>query len=192
MTHFLPTIASSIALSCLAVSGIVHVLRHDLFRHALRRQDVWKDREDIVAHAVAWAEATIGLTGLLALINALPARFLLYSCAAAGATYGAYALYSVYLLRHRPGAPCGCSSSDDRVSVWTVVRVTMLLVYSIAGAFSASWPSLLAAMAGDELAIALLSAFSLGLLTWVLPQSMDRTLGLLGARTLIPTTREAN
>jgi hypothetical protein len=113
-----------------------------------------------VAVVTALAEAA---AGTLALIG-----FARPALAAAGALLAGYALYGAYVLRNRPGVPCGCAGSGDTpLTGWVVTRAAALAALALAGArWSAPFPH------GGRLAITLVAGAVFAVLLWTLPLAL--------------------
>lgn len=95
---------------------------------------------------------------------------LLTVVAGAGAVLlGAYALYGLYVLRARPGVPCGCASDGTPMSVWVAARAAALALASLVAAAGAGRA---VAAHGPDAAILALASVVFAATLWSLPLAM--------------------
>jgi hypothetical protein len=113
-----------------------------------------------IAAATALAEAAIAASTLVGF--ARPAL------AAACALLTGYGLYGSYVLRNRPGVPCGCAGSGDTpMTGWVVARAVALAALALAGAAEpGTFPQ------GARLAITLAAGSAFAVLLWTFPLAM--------------------
>jgi hypothetical protein len=121
------------------------------------------------AVAVGALEGVLGAVTGYALLAGRP-RALVLGATGSGLLFAAYALYGLYVLRTRPGVPCGCAADDTPMSGWVAGRAAALALASVtasAGAGSA------VASHGVHVAIAGLSSVVFAALLWSLPPAMS-------------------
>jgi hypothetical protein len=164
-----------LGLGTLVFSGISHARDRAGFRAVLGRQGIWPERTvGFVACAVIGFELGIGALGAIALAaKASVATPLLLS----GLLYLAYGFYAANLMRTRPQAPCGCSSGDEPVNGWVVIRAVILAVGSLGAALLPD--RLMDTPATDaRFAITVLVAAAFAVILWNLPAAVhDPTRG---------------
>jgi hypothetical protein len=145
----------------LLVSFAGHVLRPAGLSRALRaHRTLPAALITPIAVVTALAEASAAASALIG--------FARPGLAAACALLTGYALYGSYVLRNRPGVPCGCAGAGDTpLTAWVVARAAALAALALGGAASAGpLPH------GGRLAITLVAGAVFAVLLWTLPLAL--------------------
>jgi hypothetical protein len=162
----LPAVAGLVALGTLLLSGLAHLRRPGALRSAVAAHRMLPAPRAVAAVTTA-AELAAGAAGVVAVARADTA--LLRSALAAGSVLClAYAAYSWQVIRSGVAAPCGCSGPAVPMSGWVTTRALALAALGAAGLAAAPRPG----WAGDQTAVALLAAATLGLALWQLPAAL--------------------
>lgn len=173
MTPFLGTVGSSVAVCVVIVSGVTHLLRFSEFAVALRDQHVWPASTHLLAAMTSIAaELSLGIIGALTIlaperVDILPT----FPLAAIAGLMLAYAAYASYLLRNRPGVPCGCSARSMPVTRLIPVRAVCLALLAGFGALSSS-SILQRGDASSELLVTAFATLAITIVVWLLPGAL--------------------
>jgi hypothetical protein len=164
------TTAAYIGAGTLLVSGYDHARHLAQYQQLVQRQAIWPvGYEPTVVRLITVAEIALGVAAA-ALLLLEPSRLLGAILLAITGLYLLYGSYGLWLLRHRPAAPCACSALEQPTNIWVPIRA-----FSLAGLTSAG-----AAFTGELLRPAptlafltiLLMSTGLGELIWMLPTAM--------------------
>jgi hypothetical protein len=120
------------------------------------------------------AVASVALEGLLGAVTGyavLDGRAHLLTLAAGGCAVllGGYALYGLYVLRTRPGVPCGCAAEGTPMSVWVAARAAALALAALTAAAGAGQA---VTAHGADAVIATLASIVFAASLWSLPLAM--------------------
>ncbi|HEX2057845.1 MAG TPA: MauE/DoxX family redox-associated membrane protein [Actinomycetota bacterium] len=157
----------------LAFAGVEHLRDREALSVALRAQRaVPRSLVHPLTNLLAGAELLLGVGGVVGVIgfgsSAEAVRLLL---AGAGVLFGAFALYSSFLLLKRPGAPCACGGGDHAANTWTVARAAVLMIAPLAAAAAVvplrPWVSV-----GIEEVVTVLAAIAFGWIVWQFPAAV--------------------
>jgi hypothetical protein len=121
-----------------------------------------------VAVAVIALEGTLGAATGYSLPAGHP-HTLTLAAGGAAILFAAYAAYGLYVLRTRPGVPCGCATGpggDTPMSGWVAGRAAALALASLVAATGA------APAHGAHTAIAVVASVVFAVLLSLLPQAM--------------------
>jgi hypothetical protein len=123
----------------------------------------------LVRPAALAATLLEGSLGAVIAYGLLTGRAATLAFAAAGAAVllAAYALYGLYVLRTRPGVPCGCAAHDTPMTGWVAGRAGALALASLVAAAGAG-----PAPGGAHAAILALSSVVFAVVAWSLPLAM--------------------
>ena len=147
----------------ISAAGISHVRKPAMLAHALRQGF----RPWVLVAVIAWGavEVATGVGVMLGLAD--PDNVLATPARACGATIAAG--YLAFLLRSRftGRQSCACTSRNLPINVATIVRAGAMGV-----AFLGSNGTSLLAASDLELAAIIMTAFSLGLLGWIMPETL--------------------
>ncbi|MDQ3964714.1 MAG: hypothetical protein M3277_12520 [Actinomycetota bacterium] len=172
MESLTASIGSYSSLSVLAFAGISHLRTSRRFAFAIQLQTGLRPSyARAVAAIVTAAEILLAAAGFTAIVVDSSGALRTAMVVVAG-LYGAYALYSGFLVRRRPGVPCGCSSDDISTSIWVVARAGALGI--AAGAASRSPGEVVEWAPSADFAIAAFSAGAFAVLLWNLPAALHR------------------
>lgn len=172
MSGLMAAVGAGVSSATLLFSGITHLWRLGRFKSQLGRQRVLPPAlEWPVVVGIAAAEVALGLGGVLALTGTLGSRSWGDTAfASAAVLFAAYAAYAAYLVRRRPGVPCGCGNGEEAASVWTVSRAALLGLGAGAACLGAAdFP---APGPGWQGAVAVLAALALALVVWNIPAAL--------------------
>jgi hypothetical protein len=173
MITFLASLSAYVVISTLAVAGVTHGVRPHDFKEALATHGMWPSRAlQPLAVFISAVEITIAVAAALALIDGEGRGGPAASFAAAAVLFFTYSVYAGYLVRHRPHARCGCSTSGlTPTNVWVVTRAAVLTVLA-ATAYLASGSILASGGDGADLAIVALASGAIGVALWYLPDAL--------------------
>lgn len=177
MAILLTTIAAWTCLGTLLVSGLAHALKPQHLVRALRTQDTWPERVcPAVAAVLIIFELGVGAAGLtLAGVTSpgvWPVQLVLLLAAG---LYALYAVYGIFLFRHRPSAQCGCSLGDDSVNAWIPLRAGVLATAAALASPFASDRMVLQSASVNDLLLASVMSLGFGAILWSFPASMEDT-----------------
>jgi len=163
--------ATLIALSTLAATGVFHLRALPTFSRIVRQHRIWSYRAaPVVATCVVFGELVVGAGGMVAMFAGDEAARRL-AVVLAVAAYASFTAYGAFLLRSRPGVPCGCSAGgEEPANEATVGRSAALALIAVVALLGTS--SLHASMQELEFAFTLLAGSALALLTWLLPAAL--------------------
>jgi Methylamine utilisation protein MauE len=135
MSSLLAAVGVHVSLGTLAAVGLSHARNPLAFLSAVRQHRVWPaGLITPLVIGVALIEIALGSVGVVtAGLGFGPPDVLAAACLAAGGVYALYALSTTYLVRERPGTPCGCGPARERANVWTVARSVLLSSAATAG-----------------------------------------------------------
>lgn len=141
---------------------------------ALERHDIWPRRTPYaVAGAVVALELGLASAGLMLGPEVGVGTTGWIVTAIGAALFTAFALYSLVLLRSRPGTPCGCGPGDRGVDKLVAGRAIALAATSWAVVI---WRPALAdpGFTAWEAAVVLEAALAFAVLTFVVPSALSR------------------
>jgi hypothetical protein len=168
---YLATLAAYVALLPLLWSGITHAGSLRRFRGIIQRQAVWPRRHAFVA-ALWTTSAELGLAAFGLLVLVVGAHDILApTLLLAALMYLGLALYIALVLKHSPGAPCGCSTGEEPANVYVLWRGLGLLSVSLLATLDAAyvqqpWPMT------AEACLPLIGGLAITVITWALPSAM--------------------
>jgi Methylamine utilisation protein MauE len=173
MSSMLGFVSGSVAFSLLMLAGADHALRPRRGMADLRAQGVWPVAVvPVIYGGLTLVEFGVGAGGLWALLVDGSSRLATSALYAAAAMYLMFALYALALLHWRPAAPCGCSTRQTDVSVWTVVRASVLLgvcaLSLAAGGPAGTWTG-----QWSQSATVVLIIVSFATIIWEIPDAMS-------------------
>jgi hypothetical protein len=175
MGSLIATIGSYVSLGLLGFGGIAHLRAIQHFAFTIELQTgLGQLHARVVAGVVSATEVLLAAVGFgSVMVDARgPLRITMVLVAA---LYGAYAIYSSFLITRRPGVPCGCSSDDIPTTIWVVVRAGALAI--AAGAVALAPGEVLAWTPSTHFSMAALSAATFSLLLWNLPSALHSAVG---------------
>jgi hypothetical protein len=189
MTNLLIQVCIFTTVGALVFSGITHIGHRRILPDALvDQQVVRRSHVGFIAGVVTGAELVAGLGGVMAF--ALLPNVSRWFFAVTALLYFVFAGYGTYLLMHRPGSRCGCSSQVDRVTIGTVVRAGVLLVLALVASVLAR-SSDAGQIIGLEGAISLLASLAFGVIIWNLPGALQDPLANPLLRTITRSWHDA-
>ncbi len=162
------TVAIYVSFGILLWSGISHAVFQKAFVASLSSQRIWRQgTEPFIGVIVSILELTVGLGGFIGLAFSFEVDAFLFGAAL---LYLSFSMVAVYLARNRPDAPCGCSSRNDLVNGWVVIRGLALCGLSLAALLSGHQPPF--SSTGTSIAVTVLASWTFGTLLWNLPAAM--------------------
>lgn len=188
--ELLSIVGAYVSIGLLLFSGLSHLRYRRQFREALGKQEVWNHLEGPIASVIILLEVSIGVVGFFFLLGLLSRAVLVSACFGAFVIYFSYGSFSIYLVRRRPDAPCGCSIDEEPANVWTAVRAGALALAAAIGALGGERvPSVL--QGSFQSLFSLLASCALALLIWELPSALAQphrrfVPAYLGRDTLVP------
>ncbi len=139
----------------LVAAGIEHTRQPSVLRSSMEAQRTFRaSAVPLIARVLGPIELIIGVGVLGCWV--VGSELIRPLSAAAAVLYAAFAVYTLFLLRRRPTAPCGCFGTSDPVTVATVARAAFLAV--ILGLAAARWGHVL-----DDIGITVRANAALGL-----------------------------
>lgn len=167
-------VALSVAFSMLLIAGIEHARHSRVLVRVLETHAVWPSwGSRLIGTGLPIVECGLGGFGLILTLST-SGELLTAVVIAAGAVYGAFATYSIFLLARRASVPCGC---DGRGGLMTRAVALRAMGLSVACFASAAWPmvSPLDAVLSEWTTVFLsgVASLSLGLTIWSLPSALE-------------------
>jgi hypothetical protein len=170
----LSNLALLVTSGTLLFSGLGHARTIRLFRQSIASHRVWPDAlESLLAPAVTMVELGIGVLGGYLAFTGGRDQFIVALSVAATSLFASYALYSLYLLRRRPGAPCGCSSAGGEVSEWVVIRAGLLAAIALVLLLGINEGVGVRLLSPVRATIVIAAAVATGVIIWNLPAAMS-------------------
>lgn len=137
MVTYIASFAALAVTSTLLATGISHASSPSTLGTALRKQGLLPLRalRPVVVLVIA-AEGVLGVAGtyLVVFSSARSTTALTVALVVSGTMLSTYTAYSWYLMRVRPGSPCGCMAGNYAVNGWVVLRAAALATASFAAA----------------------------------------------------------
>lgn len=167
-------VSSTTASMTLLGTGLSHINRIHLFQDQLRRQRVWERPWAIraISMAVGAAELGLGSAGMALVITQATSHQLVSTTLAMSAgLYSAFAVYAFYVLKNRPGAPCGCAPLDEPIASWVVWRAVLLAALAVAGTVG-TWHGSYDPVTGSKLVIGSLAGSVTAAIIWYVPPAL--------------------
>lgn len=170
MESLIASLGYYVSLAVLGFSGGAHLHAVSDFTFAIQMQtSLTRTSARGVAAVVAVTEILLAATALAATVVGDRSVSRVTMIAIAG-LFVVYTLYSSFLVRRRPGVPCGCSSDDISTSVWVIARAAALA--GAAGA-AALMPGRVAGLSSSaDFVVVVLSAGAFAVLLWNLPGAL--------------------
>ena len=121
-----------------------------------------------LAISVGALEGALGAVTGYALLTGR-AHALMLAAIGCALLFAGYAVYGLYVLRTRPGVPCGCASDGTPMSGWVTGRAAALALASAAAAAGAGPAT---SSRGEHVAVIALSSAVFAIAAWLLPVAM--------------------
>lgn len=171
MAGLLASVGATIVALVLLVSGLGHARGLQELMDVLAAQG-FRSRvgRNAIASTVSTLEISLALLAGAAILVQHGYRvesFLAISC-----LFGAYAVYAIWLIRQRPGVPCGCSSREHPVNIWVPIRAAVLCGCSIAAALAVG--HVYRDSPFSESVVAAIAGIGLATILWSIPSAMAR------------------
>lgn len=169
-------VSANVAFGTLVVSGLNHTLRHQAFRDTLHIQGVFPTAvARCVGLGLPLLELSLGLFGILAISRPQASELIIPASGSTALLYTTFLIYSLYLLRHRTGAPCGCGSTIEVITHWVPLRAGVLTLAALCGSMASADRYPVAAPDSITFLVSILASIALGVIVWQFPASQTNT-----------------
>lgn len=171
MNEFIALTALLTSTGTALLSGVRDLLHPRTARKVIRTQRLLPlVLEWPVVLGRAAVETGVGVLGVLVSFsgNTTVLRLTLWT---ATGIYLSYTGFALFLIRHRPGAPCGCAGSSDQANAWTVARGALLGGLSVLSLIGLG--DLVTSDMETVLTQALFASVALGAVIWQLPVALN-------------------